>query len=232
MMTNHYTRLNDLTDEHVRILASSPHLRDLTFLDFEDNTALTERAFNHLALSPNLPSLSLVKLNVWDYRRQYLDFGDYWRELLDRRPASWAPALEARHGYLPWLHAEEHYGTPIRTARFLSSIPSASPRFGPTSPRAAGPRCPPRSSTRSGRASALILRLEPMPSASPRCSPVAGGELAATLEGVAPDPSLPDLRVQVRLTIAAAPAGLQLTDATGSVQTIAPRMTITVAIAR
>ncbi|CAN5885941.1 hypothetical protein BH11MYX2_BH11MYX2_07390 [soil metagenome] len=25
--------------------------------------------------------------------------------------ATWTDELEARHGYLPWLHAEEHYGT-------------------------------------------------------------------------------------------------------------------------
>jgi uncharacterized protein (TIGR02996 family) len=114
-MDNEYTELNRLTDEDLELFAASPHLRGLAYLDLEDATLLSVRAFDALAASPNLPALSFVRHDLHRYGRaasfSFGDFGKDVRDLIDRPLARYAPELEARHGRIVWLHPIESYGT-------------------------------------------------------------------------------------------------------------------------
>jgi len=112
MFNNHFTRLNQLTDEDLEILADSPHLASVAYLDLEDADALTIRAFDALATSRHLPRLSFVGADWYRYFRELGKFGKHARELVERRIERFAAELEQRHGRLPWLHPIDHYGTP------------------------------------------------------------------------------------------------------------------------
>jgi len=112
---NEYTRLNVLDDEDIEQLAASQHLRGLRYLMLEDQSSLTERAYDALASSANLPELSAV---VHDLHRYWFPawfrgahLGEEKRELEQRPLARCAAALEARYGRIPWLHVAETYGT-------------------------------------------------------------------------------------------------------------------------
>jgi hypothetical protein len=114
-MDNEYTELNRLTDADLELLAASPHLRGLAYLDLEDQERLTVRAFDALAASLNLPALSFVRHDLHRYGRAaaftFGSFGKDVRELADRPLPRYAPELEARHGRIAWLHPLESYGT-------------------------------------------------------------------------------------------------------------------------
>lgn len=112
--TNEYTELNRLTDEDIELLGSSTHLHGLAYLSLNDQQQLTIRAFDALATSPRLPALSAVQHDLYRYAYQaaftFGNFGDRVRYLLSQPLKAYAPALEARHGQIAWLHPEENYG--------------------------------------------------------------------------------------------------------------------------
>jgi hypothetical protein len=131
-MDNEYTELNRLTDADVELLAASPHLRGLAYLDLEDADRLTVRAFDALAASPHLPALSFVRHDLHRYGRAasftFGDFGKDVRELVDRPLARYAPELEARHGRIAWLHPVESYGTETPDLEAVVEHPVAAAR--------------------------------------------------------------------------------------------------------
>jgi len=239
MLNNEYTRLNELVDDDIAVLASSPHLADLKLLDLEDNERLTIRAFDHLALSPHLPSLSHVALNVYYYDREFGRFGSYRRKLAERRNELWRDELEARHGYLPWLHPDEHYGVPEPLLEQVNAHPVGVASFRPDV--AARRRAHlPRYIVDAIRTCVVIdghIELQnrslTVPLRGPDGEPT--GRLDATLESVIPDPDIPDLRALVTLTIdhleVPAPRALSVYDhGTGDNVVLAENQTIIVGI--
>ena len=230
MLSNHYTRLNDLTDEHVRVLASSPYLGNLAYLDLEDNTALTPRALDHLALSPHLRSLSHVRHDVYTYGRQWGEWGAYQRALAERRTVAWADALEVRHGYLPWLHADELYGTPTPDVEAVVEHPVGLAAFRLDLTARRRPSVPP------ALAAAIVdcldasgsLRQQHLDTRLPGT-----GALDAILERSVLDPALPDLVALVTLTIHRTFTAFPLYDvATHRVVEATARTRVTLAIPR
>jgi hypothetical protein len=90
-------------------------VRGLRYLEFTDARALTRRAFEALARSPNLPELSAVRHELYRYEKLgnfgFAQVGPT-QQTLDRRPLeAWRAELEAAHGSIPWLHVADHYGT-------------------------------------------------------------------------------------------------------------------------
>lgn len=109
------TVLNALTDADIEMLAASQHLRQLAYLDLEDQKRLTIAAFEALAASISLPQLSAVRHDINRYLYpgtfSFGTVGKQTRTLADRPLAGYAKELERRHGRIPWLHVAEHYGT-------------------------------------------------------------------------------------------------------------------------
>jgi hypothetical protein len=224
MLRNEHTRLNALTDDHVAALALSPHLGRVNFLDLEDNEALTIRALDHLALSPHLRALSYVGADVYGYSRAYGSMGDYRQTLYQRRVDTWRDELEARHGYLPWLHPEDHYGTPTPLFEAVTAHPVGDDTFRPDLAARRRARLPAEVDL------ALSNCLYPDGSLRERTLRVSlpTGPLLATLERAAPDPDLPELRALVTLTVDDG-APLPAYDvATRANVTLRPRTTATV----
>lgn len=240
---NEYTRLNDLVDDDIAVLASSPQLANLTLLDLEDNDQLTIRAFDHLALSPHLRSLSHVALEIYRYGRAFGRFGPHERTFLERRNETWRDELEARHGYLPWLHPEEHYGVPHPLIEPVTAHPVGDASFRPdvaARRRAALPAyiadaiaaCVIVDGRIALRDRALAVQLR-----NAEGDPI--GRLVATIVSVRADPALPDLRALVTLTIQqlVVPAGQAPRGAiaaydhtSGANMPLAPNQTLTVGI--
>lgn len=200
-----YTRLNELTDEDIAVLASSPNLANLALLDLEDNEQLTIRAFDHLALSPHLRSLSHVAFEVYRYDRAFGRFGDYQRTLLERRNELWRDELEARHGYLPWLHPEEHYGVPHPRLEPVNAHPVGVASFRPDIAARRRAQLPAyvidaiRACVVVDDHIELRERSLTVPLRDPAGEPI--GRLVATIADVSPDTAIPDLRALVTLTI-------------------------------
>lgn len=241
ILDNEYTRLNELTDEDIAVLASSPHLGNLTLLDLADNDQLTIRAFDHLALSPHLPSLSNVAFEVYDYDREFGRFGAYRRKLAERRNEAWRDELEARHGYLPWLHPEEHYGVPVPRLEQVTAHPVGVASFRPDV--AARRRAQLPTDLIEAIRSCVVddgrigLRQRSLTAELGNSDGVPDGEhsgrLVATIVDATPDAAIPDLRALVTLTIEklAAPAPISAYDhKTGTNVVLAERQTITVGI--
>ena len=111
MFDNHFTRLNQLTDDDLGVLAASPHLRQLAHLDLEDAEAITPAGVAHLARSMNLPALSFVGLDVHRYFRELGDFGKYASELQERRIEPIVARLRAQGLERTWFDPVRHYGT-------------------------------------------------------------------------------------------------------------------------
>jgi hypothetical protein len=200
MTNNHYTRLNELTDDQVRLLAGSPHLRGLRHLDLEDAVALTPRALDHLAMSPHLTSLSCVTFDISHYHRALGQFGKYLKTLSRQPVLEWRAELEARHGYLPWLHADDHY----RASGANSPDPEA-PVEHPVGDAAFRPDIAARMRPRLPTDVALALQACLTATGELRerslVVPLATDRLVATLERAVPDPALPDARALVTLTV-------------------------------
>jgi hypothetical protein len=239
MLNNEYTRLNELVDDDIAVLASSPHLADLTLLDLEDNDRLTIRAFDHLALSPHLRSLSHVAFDVYYYDREFGRFGDYRRELREHRNELWRDELEARHGYLPWLHPEEHYGVPQPLLEQVNAHPVGVASFRPDV--AARRRAHLPAHVLAAIAACVIVdgqielvkRAIIVPLYGPGGASI--GRLVATIVDVVPDPAISDLRALVTLTIAQlnvpVPHAMSSYDhATGANVVLAEDQTLTVGI--
>lgn len=204
IMDKPYTRLNELTDDHVAVLAASPHLRNLAWLSLEDNTQLTPRAFDHLAMSPHLCALSYVQLDQYDYSTTWGKIGGQWgKKLCDRRSKDWAEELEARHGYLPWLHPEEHYGMAAPDFDRVVAHPVGDRAFRPDVAARRRPEVP------SELADALRARVDTGAMTIVDRALVAAipsGRLVATIERVAPDPDLAGDAALVTFTVQQAPA--------------------------
>ena len=227
MFNNHYTRLNDLTDDHLRVLARSPHLHGLRHLDLEDATALTPRALDYLAMAPGLTSLSAVTFDTHLYGRTLGQLGDFMRSRSEQRVLAWRDPLEARHGYLPWLHADEHYGTlnPDPEAPVEHPVGDATLR-----PDVAARRRP---ALPAALVDAIVERLTPDGELRDRALIVylPTGRLVATLERATPDPELPDLRTLITLTVQQTIAPVRAYDhATRAVVELRARATATVGV--
>jgi transcription elongation factor Elf1 len=115
---NEYTKLNELTNTDIAMLADSDHLRGLRVLALEDQHKLSIAAFDALATSTKLPALSAVYFDIWQYHFPgtftFGRVGDQQRYRFGKPPLHyWGPQLEAQHGFLPWLHVAEYYGNEI-----------------------------------------------------------------------------------------------------------------------
>ena len=227
--SNACNQLNALTNDHVHVLATSPHLANLAYLDLTDNGQLTPHALDHLALSPNLPALSAVRLdwNIW--WDKVPPHGSYESRLQRRLVPEWAPALEARHGYLPWLHAEELYGSWEPDREIVTEHPVGLATVRPDLAARRRPPLPP------ALVDAIRARLDP----STRelrdralIAPLPGGRLVATLEHAEPHPDMRDLVTLVTLTIqqAPSPAPDVFDQRTGRVVPASARTTLQLAI--
>ncbi len=109
------TELNRLTDDDVALIAESDHMSGLRVLDLEDQQRLTIRAFDAIATSRKLPELSAVRYDLNDYSYpgtfSFGRSGQQVRELRGRPLKAFTNALEARHGWIPWLQVAESYGS-------------------------------------------------------------------------------------------------------------------------
>lgn len=107
--------LNRLTDEDIELLAASPHVRGLRYLEFTDARALTLRGFEALARSANLPELSAVRHDLYRYEQLgnfgFASVGPHEQTLARRPLLEYREELENKHGQLPWLHVAERYGS-------------------------------------------------------------------------------------------------------------------------
>jgi uncharacterized protein (TIGR02996 family) len=108
---------NGLGDDDVRLLADSPHLAKLWWLDLSQNP-IGRPGVEALAASRRLPELIFVGLdnNPFDPRETV---GLEGFLIVDVRLPAEGKALEAAHGYLPWLHHHtdsllEHPPNPLR----------------------------------------------------------------------------------------------------------------------
>lgn len=227
--SNACNQLNALTDDHVRVLATSPHLANLAYLDLTDNGQLTPHALDHLALSPNLPALSAVRLdwNIW--WDKVPPHGSYESRLQSRQVPEWAPALEARHGYLPWLHAEELYGSWEPDREIVTEHPVGLASVRPDLAARRRPPLPP------ALVDAIRARLDPATRElrdRALIAPLPGGRLVATLEAAEPHPDMRDLVTLVTLTIqqAPSPAPDVFDQRTGRVVPASARTTLQLAI--
>lgn len=95
-------QLADWRDDDVARLATCPNLANLRYLQLDDATHLTPRAFVALARSPVLSQLSFV--------RQAATAANGVVKGLTRYHIEHRRAVEAEVGYVPWLHAYELYG--------------------------------------------------------------------------------------------------------------------------
>ncbi|HEY4176093.1 MAG TPA: hypothetical protein VGM90_04655 [Kofleriaceae bacterium] len=207
---NKHMRLNELTDHEIRVLASSPHLGGLTYLDLED-AQLTPKAIDYLALSPHLTSLSHVRLDHFPHIDYSGPFGIQTEKgIAIDVLASWADQLEARHGVLPWLHAEEFYGTRTPHEERVTEHPIGKGSFRPD----VAARTRPRLSTTmidaiAGRidSNRLTIRDRALFAQLP------SGRLVGTLEKVAKHSAMDtDVAVLVTLSVQQAPSGVELFD--------------------
>lgn len=121
--------LNKLDDTDIEMLASSPNLTGLAYLEMRNQTQLTVRAFDALATSKNLPALSFVGHDY--YSRNYA-VESPWGGLGGLKSRHNAHALkahvselEARHGRIPWLHPVENYGSEAPDLEAVVSHPVA-----------------------------------------------------------------------------------------------------------
>ncbi|HEY5948387.1 MAG TPA: hypothetical protein VIV40_22980, partial [Kofleriaceae bacterium] len=94
--------LNRVTDSDIELLATSPHVKGLRYLEFTDARALTIRAFEALARSPKLPELSAVRHDLYRYEQLgnfgFASVGPH-QQTAERSPlAGWRVALEKAHG--------------------------------------------------------------------------------------------------------------------------------------
>ncbi len=207
VLDDHAARRNELTDEQLRMLARSPHLHGLRHLDLGDATALTPRALDHLAMAPGLTSLSAVTAAP--------------------RVLAWRDELEARHGYLPWLHADEHYGTLDPDPEAPVEHPVGDATLRPDVAARRRPALPP------GLVDAILDRMTPDGELHDRALivPLPSGRVVATLERATPDPELPDLRTLVTLTVQQTIAPVRAYDhATRAVVELRARVTATIGI--
>jgi hypothetical protein len=74
---------------------------------------------------------------------------------MDDSLAEWMPELEKRHGYLPWLHADEHYGTSTPSNVRVAEHPIGRVSFRPDIAARARPRLSP------SLVDAIVSRLDP-----------------------------------------------------------------------
>ncbi len=114
--------VNPLTDDVIAVLAASPHLGRLAYLSLENQDALTQAAYRALVTSPHLPQLScleVVSRHVTHCEPEYdtdiprwpRPFARHDEPLVLRYPEDWIAELERALGYVPCVHAEEHYGS-------------------------------------------------------------------------------------------------------------------------
>ena len=224
---NKHMRLNKLRDEHLRILASSPHLAGLALLDLED-AAITPRALDYLALSPYLTSLSDVRVDHYYYEDFKGRFGiDTGKEFEASKIPDWAPELEARHGYLPWLHPEEHYGVRTPRTELVAMHPVGNRAFRPDIAARTRPRLPVK------LVEAVTSRITSAGAIKERAVmlPLEGGRLVATLEKVGPHPDLAGIAVLATIAIQQTPPGIEVYDAAMKRTTVlAARETVTLVV--
>lgn len=106
----------DLTDAHASMLAASPVLDQLRWLSIAENAISFEGA-DALAASTTLPHLAYVHFygNPVNPSEQFAYDGEI---IMD----AWLPEdgerLEARHGYLPWLHQDATTAREVFPDRF------------------------------------------------------------------------------------------------------------------
>lgn len=109
------TELNRLDDDDIQLLAASQNLVGLRYLDLEDQRQLSPRAFDALASSHQLPQLSAVRCDIFQYGHpgsfSFGSTGTETRILLDRPLLGFTRELETKHGTIRWLHVAEHYGS-------------------------------------------------------------------------------------------------------------------------
>jgi len=120
---------DELTDDVIRRLVSSPYLTNVAYIAIWNQPRLTSRAYEAIVTAPTLPRLSLLQVHsdeVTCWAEPVPIAENAWLELIHNPPASkdlrdtprpvilrpedWIVELEARLGYVPCLHPEEHYG--------------------------------------------------------------------------------------------------------------------------
>ena len=94
----------------IRLLASSPHLRNLRYLSVP--FGLTADGLEALAASPHLGNLELLRADTEPSIKEYYERDEYLQELIvgaPITPSPFAKELEARYGYKAWLHPVERF---------------------------------------------------------------------------------------------------------------------------
>jgi uncharacterized protein (TIGR02996 family) len=113
---------DDLTDDALRRLLTSPHLGQLAHLRLVHQHRLTARAYEDVVTAPTLPQLSSFEVYMPMQRWHHLERADYDPrsrferliaydiQLRSMRPVEWIVELEQAIGYVPCAHPEDHYG--------------------------------------------------------------------------------------------------------------------------
>lgn len=107
-------RFNRITDGDLELIAASPRLRNLAYLDVPD-ASVTIAGMHALADTKHLVHLDLVRLDSYRYHRRvestWGGLGDHLATPEDSLLAAWQPELEAAHGRVEWLHVRDRYGS-------------------------------------------------------------------------------------------------------------------------
>lgn len=111
----------DLTVEHVARLAESPHLDRLLVLSSQQALPVPVAVYERLAATPSTRrALRMSFSSQWFPGQDYRATG---QEDLEGRPIeAWTDlpaegkAIEARHGYVPWLHPGDNRCEPLDAA--------------------------------------------------------------------------------------------------------------------
>lgn len=126
-----------LTDDTLQRLIGSPYLGQLAHLRLVHQHRITTDGYARVATAPTLPQLSCFEVYAPRNRWDHLDPTDYDpRSRRDRmiaydtplrsmRPQEWIVALEQVVGYVPCVHADEHYGWSPRDIEAVVEHPIA-----------------------------------------------------------------------------------------------------------
>jgi len=116
-----YGREDELTDDALLELLSSPHLSNLMHLRLVHQPRLTPRAYERVVAAPTLPMLSSFEVfsaqDSWDQDPARFDprgrserIFTYDTPIPVARSTDWISAFERTFGYEPRVHPEDYYG--------------------------------------------------------------------------------------------------------------------------
>jgi hypothetical protein len=113
-----------LRESDLAPLIASPHLERLRYLSL-DTEPISTATYDRVAAAPALRKLLVLGLGNETPGQRFADTGR--DDMQGRAVHAWTDispegkALEARHGYLPWLHPEHNFSDPLDAAWYVAN---------------------------------------------------------------------------------------------------------------